>query len=97
MEIFGGDGLIYSRIDHDGNEWHYQNNIFHRLNGPAVIFTTGNKYWYQNGLMHRLDGPAIECDRGTHFEYWINGKQIENIPTDKLLKKEQLEIYITFM
>ncbi|NVM34058.1 MAG: hypothetical protein HWN81_00585 [Candidatus Lokiarchaeota archaeon] len=32
----------------------------HRLDGPAVEYSSGSKRWYVNGKLHRLDGPAIE-------------------------------------
>jgi hypothetical protein len=32
----------------------------HRLDGPAVEYTTGSRAWFQNGQWHRLDGPAVE-------------------------------------
>ena len=66
------------------------------LNG-LVECSNGDKRWYLKGKRHRESGPAIECNNGTYFEYWINGKRIENIPTDKLLTQEQIELYITFM
>ena len=62
----------------------YQNDLLHRLDGPAIEWSTGKKEWYQNGLSHRLDGPAIEYANGEKFWYY----------EDKLIEcssKEQFE------
>jgi len=51
----------------------YQDNKYHRIDGPAVECASGDKFWYQNGEYHRIDGPAIEYINGT--KYWFqNGK-----------------------
>jgi hypothetical protein len=47
--------------------YYYLNNRRHRIDGPAIEYSTGIKYWYQNGKLHRLDGPAIE---------WYNGDKV---------------------
>ena len=48
--------------------------MYHRDNGPAIIY---NQYqaWWQHGQLHRTDGPARILEDGT-IEYWINGKQL---------------------
>ncbi len=48
--------------------------FFHRLNGPAIIYSDGTKYWMKHGECHREDGPAIECANGNKFWYQ-NGKR----------------------
>ena len=63
-------------------EW-TQNNKYHRLNGPAIIYynENGNKRcerWYQNGEFHRLDGPA-------KIEYYNNG----NISSEEWYQNNQ--------
>jgi hypothetical protein len=36
------------------------NGLFHREDGPAVIYEDeSKKYWYKNGKMHKEDGPAV--------------------------------------
>jgi len=43
----------------------YKNNVFHRDDGPAVIYRSGSKAWYKNGkLHHRVDGPTIIYSNG---------------------------------
>ena len=37
----------------------YQNNVIHRIDGPAMILPDGGEYWYKNGIIHREDGPAV--------------------------------------
>jgi hypothetical protein len=36
----------------NGSQFWYKNNVFHRVNGPAVIYHDGEKRWYQNGKRH---------------------------------------------
>ena len=82
----------------DGDRLWYVEGKLHRDNDlPAIEDSYGDKYWYVDDKRHRESGPAVVRNNGTYFEYWINGEQIEDIPTDKLLTKEQLEIHITFM
>ena len=56
--------------DNGTREW-FQNGKLHRLDGPAVEWSSGGKEWYQNGKFHRLDGPAVELangDKAWHIE-----------------------------
>ena len=34
--------------------------VWHREDGPALIYDDGCEYYYQNGLLHREGGPAID-------------------------------------
>ena len=63
--------------DTNGNQWWYQNNLLHRVDGPAVECTGGGvgRYWYQNGLLHREDGPAIIFEDGDK-RWYINGVRL---------------------
>ena len=54
--------------DNGYKEW-YQDGKFHRLDGPAVEWSSGSKTWYQNGERHRLDGPAFEDANGDKAWY----------------------------
>jgi len=62
-----------------GNQTHYgyydENEyfVFHREDGPAVIYSDGEQKWYIHGKYHREDGPAIFFADGTQ-EWWFNGK-----------------------
>ena len=62
-------------IDLGGHKWWYRNNLFHRLNGPSIIYVFGDKRWYQNNNLHRLDGPARIFSNG-HKEWFYRGKKI---------------------
>lgn len=53
-------------IFEDGCQAYYKNGVFHREEGPALIYK-GNEWWYLNGLCHREDGPAIILDNGTQI------------------------------
>lgn len=46
--------------------------ILHRVDGPAMIWRNGQEYWRQNNVLHRLDGPAVIYPDGTEC-FWING------------------------
>jgi len=52
--------------------WFNKNRDLHRINGPAIEWSSGSKYWYRNDKLHRDNGPAIEWSSG-HKEWWING------------------------
>jgi hypothetical protein len=54
--------------DNGTREW-FQNGKLHRLDGPAVEWSSGGKEWYQNGKFHRLDGPAVELANGDKAWY----------------------------
>jgi len=46
-------------IDYDGTITWKLNGVYHREDGPAIVYSTGEKYWYFNGEYHREDGPAV--------------------------------------
>jgi hypothetical protein len=51
------------------------NGLYHREDGPAIIFDNGDLIWYQHGRCHREDGPAIEHSNGA--KWWLlHGKNI---------------------
>lgn len=37
-----------------------ENDQFHRLDGPAILWSSGSRSWFRDGLAHRDDGPAYE-------------------------------------
>jgi hypothetical protein len=65
-------------------EYKNEDNLSHRLDGPAREYSNGNKVWYKNGLRHREDGPAREYNSGN--QYWYNGEFIV-VNTDKEFKQ----------
>jgi hypothetical protein len=44
--------------------WRNKEGRLHRLDGPAIEYSSGTKEWWQNGKVHRLDGHAIEWADG---------------------------------
>lgn len=54
----------------------YVNDIIHRSQGPAVIYSDGTKIWYKNGSIHRWNGPAIIDKVYNIEEWWIFDKNI---------------------
>ena len=60
-------------VSEDGNKEWYLNGKLHRVNGPAIEYTSGTKSWYLNGERHREDGPAIEYASGNKA-WFLNGK-----------------------
>jgi len=67
----------------NGDKLWYNNNKYHRIDGPAKIYSNGGKYWYNNDKCQRLDGPAIEFINGdiewriTNKLHRINGPAME--------------------
>jgi len=97
-----GNKLVYNVRYYDtGNklcEHWFQNDILHRLDGPAVILYDENGYksyerWYQNGKPHRLDGPAlINYNNGSvlygiwyHKGIQLTNLEIKNIYVSNIL------------
>jgi hypothetical protein len=50
----------------------FQNNVYHRTDGPAIVYANGDKVWCRFGVRHRDDGPAVERADGTK-EWWVVG------------------------
>ena len=65
----------------DGDQVWKQNNLWHRLDGPAHIYPNGDESWWKNGKMHRLDGPATTFSG--HKSYWIEGVKYTKKEFDK--------------
>jgi hypothetical protein len=63
--------------------YYNSNGQFHRLDGPAIVWTNGTKEWLINNKRHRESGPAIEYNNGTKFWYLndkihrLNGPAVE--------------------
>jgi hypothetical protein len=47
---------------------------FHRLDGPAIIYTDSGTEWWFNGHLHRTIGPTY-IDSIRKQEWWINNTQ----------------------
>ena len=57
------------RIENGNKVWRNEQNMVHRLDGPAIERADGSKYWYQKDQLHRLDGPAVEYTDGSKIWY----------------------------
>lgn len=55
-------------------EYHNDEGLLHREDGPAVIWNDGEKEWYINGERHREDGPAIIYANGIK-EWYLDGRR----------------------
>lgn len=54
------------------------NDIWHRVDGPAVEYFDGTKKWFYHGKLHRdNDAPAIEYSDGTNV--WYQNGQLHRI------------------
>jgi hypothetical protein len=65
-------------VDGFGNIIYTLNGIYHREDGPAVIYSSGSQWWYKNNERHREDGPAIISQNGSQCWY-KNDKLIKQI------------------
>jgi hypothetical protein len=82
---FESNDQEYKNYKHWCITYYNENNLTHRLDGPAVEYSNGSKFWYKNGKLHREAGPAREY-YNEYKEYWYNGEQI-NLSTDKEFKQ----------
>ncbi|NVM33999.1 MAG: hypothetical protein HWN81_00285 [Candidatus Lokiarchaeota archaeon] len=46
----------------------------HRLDGPAIEYSSGSKEWWIEDKLHRLDGPACEYANG-HKCWYVEDKR----------------------
>ena len=80
-------GIIYYKKD----------GVFHREDGPAVIYPDGSKSWYLNGVLHNEKGPAlIDSSGGFWALHGIECTEEEVQKIDYLRKcpKEELPKYM---
>ena len=71
VKYFSGKGA-----DIKGNTFYFNEKGFHRIDGPARVWTSGAvEYWLDNKL-HRTDGPAIIRADG-YVAYWVNGEKVD--------------------
>jgi len=52
---------------------HFLGNVYHRIDGPAIIRKDGSIQYYVKGKRHRIDGPAWITSDGVKYWY-INNK-----------------------
>jgi hypothetical protein len=75
--------------NHYGKYW-FVNDIFHRIDGPAIEYANGDKIWYINGKLHRINGPAIECSRGSKYWYVNNNLHREDGPAEEFANGDKV-------
>jgi hypothetical protein len=61
------NGMI---VNEYGTKYWYKNDLLHRTEGPAVIYSDGAQAWFFEGKQHRVDGPAIIDSDGSKFWYF---------------------------
>jgi hypothetical protein len=61
-------------------KWINKQGELHRLNGPAIEYSSGSEEWYENGLRHRIDGPAIHLSNGYGAWFIENKRHREDGP-----------------
>ena len=61
MKIIKIDDNSYIEEYTDGTKEWYQNDLLHRLDGPAIEWCNGNKCWY-------YENQRIECSSQEEFE-----------------------------
>jgi len=66
------NGLVYEEKAGGTKCW-TRDGLYHRNDGPAIIYPNGTKKWYINGEQHRVNDPAIEWASGNN-EWWVNDK-----------------------
>ena len=66
--------------NHNGTFYYNKDGLFHREDGPAIIWTNGSKEWFFCGQLHREDGPAIEQANGSR-QWYLH---------DRLVTKEEV-------
>jgi hypothetical protein len=63
-------------------QWLNTKGEFHRLDGPAVVWTNGDTSWWIDDQLHRLDGPAVEW-QGIAKAWWIVGDEFSEKEFDR--------------
>jgi hypothetical protein len=61
-------------VTKDGDKGWIANGIFHRTDGPAIMYANGDQVWMFESKCHRLDGPAFIRADSTQA-WWVNGKR----------------------
>ena len=90
----------------DGSKvWYDKDGRFHRLDAPAIEYSSGIKLWFIHGKRHRLDGPAAKHDDGSSYWY-IRGNDItrkitkwaqdNNIDLDNLTNDDKILIKLVW-
>ena len=65
---------LYKVAEEDCVKWLNKEGKLHRVDGPAIEWSSGTKEWWFKGRLHREDGPAVDKQSGTK-EWWFDGKR----------------------
>jgi len=91
-------GIVESE---NGTKYWLKNDLFHREDGPAIVYKNGSEEWYENGRYHRKNGPVIISNLG-YKEWALDGVKIWKSERNKLdlrdkiiLSKERHSMYPT--
>jgi hypothetical protein len=108
IKYFAGNNVYYLSNEKEYKNytnWIYmsynEDDLYHRLDGPAIEYSNGDKFWYLNGKRHRLDGPAKEYSDGDKFWYKNDkfhredGPAIERINGNKYYFYNGKKIYVS--
>ena len=52
--------------------------VYHREDGPAIIYPSGTMMWYSHGLLHCETGPAWWWFNGD-IEWWLTGVEYSEL------------------
>jgi hypothetical protein len=74
-QVIDTDGQILTKIADRYGRVEYLNTKgqFHRIGGPAIIWSDGSQSYYVNGKLNRTDGPTYIRPNG-YQAYLVNGK-----------------------
>jgi hypothetical protein len=78
--------------------WYDDRDLYHRDDGPAIIYQNGYQLYYQHGKLHRLDGPAVihsdnHCKNYSYsarLEWYINGVNYSEEEFLRIVKMKEL-------
>jgi hypothetical protein len=73
-EDYIAQGGVWSQF-YSSWEWRNNRGLWHRADGPAVIYSDGHQEWWLHGKWHRVDGPAVIYPNGPRFWY-VQGQEI---------------------
>lgn len=77
-------------LNNQDQEWLDKCGLFHREDGPALIYETGTKYWFKHGKRHREGGPAVEFHNGTN-KWFLEDKEYTEQDYKQLLFERNLK------
>lgn len=61
---------------HGDISWRNNEQVYHRVNGPAVQNANGTEVWFIDDIIHRERGPALMYPNGEK-QWWRHGELIK--------------------